>query len=61
MMSLESKSNWNIPEKIKEDDVVQYLLKKRGIDEEEKFLNPSISDVPNYTNLYDTAKAAKKK
>ena len=59
-MSLESKSNWNIPEKIKEDNVVQHLLKKRGIEEEEKFLNPSISDIPSHTNLYDSAKAAKK-
>ncbi len=59
-MSLESKSNWNIPEKTKEDNVVQYLIKKREIDDEEKFLNPSISDIPDYTNLYDTVKAAKK-
>lgn len=59
-MSLESKSNWNIPEKIQEEDVVKYLLKKRGIEEEDKFLNPRIEDVPDSTKLFDTTNAAKK-
>ena len=59
-MSLESKSNWNIPEKIQEEDIVKYLLKRRGIEDEEKFLNPKIEDIPDSTKLFDTANAAKK-
>lgn len=59
-MSLESKSNWNIPENIGEKDIVKYILEKRNIENEEEFLNPSIENIPNCNELYDSGKAAKK-
>ncbi len=59
-MSLQSKSNWNIPEKIKNEDIVESLLQKRGINDEETFLNPKLEDIPGYENLYDAKEAAQK-
>jgi len=59
-MSLETKSNWNIPKKLKNDDLVKYLLKKRGIKDAENFLNPSLENIPSYEKLYNTKKAAKR-
>lgn len=60
IMSLQSKSNWNIPEKIKNEDIVESLLQKRGINDEETFLNPKLEDIPGYENLYDAKEAAQK-
>ncbi len=59
-MSLESKSNWNIPKKIKEEKIVEFLLKSRGIKDEESFLSPSLNSIPDYTHLYNSIEAAKK-
>ncbi len=59
-MSLETKSNWNIPKKLKKENLVEYLLKKRDIKNTESFLNPSLEDIPGYEKLYNAKKAAKK-
>lgn len=59
-MSLKSKSNWNIPEKIKNEEIVNYLLEKREIEYTDTFLNPQLEEIPNYDLLYDTKKAAEK-
>lgn len=59
-MSLETKSNWNIPKKLKKENLVEYLLKKRDIKNTESFLNPSLEDIPSYDKLYNAKKAAKK-
>jgi len=58
-MSLETKSNWNIPEKLKNEDLVKYLLEKRDIKDAENFLNPTLENIPSYDKLYNTKKAAK--
>lgn len=59
-MSLESKSNWNIPKKLNKEDLVEYLLKKREIKDVENFLNPSLENIPSFEKLYNARKAAKK-
>ena len=59
-MSLETKSNWNIPKKLKNEDLVKYLLKKRDIKDAENFLSPSLENIPSYEKLYNAKKAAKK-
>jgi len=59
-MSLETKSNWKIPKKLETDNLVKYLLKKRGIKNTEDFLNPSLSNIPSYEKLFNAKKAAKK-
>lgn len=58
-MSLKSKSNWIIPEQANVDTLIEQLLKKRNIENEEQFLNPKLEDIPDYTHLYDSTKAAK--
>lgn len=59
-MSLETKSNWNIPKKLKNEDLVKYLLEKRELKDTENFLNPSLENIPSYEKLYNAKKAAKK-
>ncbi len=59
-MSLESKSNWNIPEKIKDENIVDYLLSKREIEDTGSFLNPQLKDIPSYESLFNTEKTSKK-
>ena len=59
-MSLESRSNWDIPEKFDNGNIVDWLLKKRGIDDAESFLSPSLDSIPEYTQLYNSDAAAKK-
>lgn len=59
-MSLETKSNWNIPKKLKNEDLVKYLLKKRDIKDVNNFLNPTLENIPSYAKLYNAKKAAKK-
>jgi single-stranded-DNA-specific exonuclease len=59
-MSLETKSNWDIPEKLKKKNLVEYLLEKRNILDTESFLNPSLTNIPGYEKLFNAKKAAKK-
>lgn len=59
-MTLKSKSNWNLPEKIELENVLSFLLKKREISDEDSFLSPSLSYVPSFKSMYDTSTAAKK-
>lgn len=59
-MSLQSKSNWNIPEKFEGEQLIDYLLDKRGIKESEKFLHPDLNDIPNHKLLYNSTEGAKK-
>ncbi len=59
-MSLQSKSNWDIPKKFKDKDIAEYLLKQRGIKDTDEFLHPNLKDIPNFESLYDAKAAAKK-
>lgn len=59
-MTLKSKSNWFLPEKTELNDIVDFLLERRGIAKKERFLNPSLEDIPSYESLYDATTAAKK-
>lgn len=58
-MSLKSNREWVLPEE-KTKDVVENILKARGIKEREIFLNPNIENIPNYKKLHDTNSGAKK-
>lgn len=58
-MTLKSKSNWILPEKIEINDLVSFLLKTRGIEDEESFLNPSLKSIPSFEYLHDSKLAAK--
>ena len=57
-MSLQTKREWLLPKK-KTENVLEHILKNRGIEKEEKFLNPSIEDIPSFKKLFDSKKAAK--
>jgi single-stranded-DNA-specific exonuclease len=57
-MSLQTKREWIFPKK-KEDDILKHILQSRNIENESKFLEPNISDIPSYKKLFDTKKAAK--
>lgn len=57
-MSLQSRREWVLPEK-KTEDVLNYILESRGVSEKEKFLNPSLSDIPSHKKLFNSKKAAK--
>jgi single-stranded-DNA-specific exonuclease len=59
-MSLESKSNWVIPEKVSVDTLLEYILNRRDIENSEEFLNPQLENIPNFESLYDSISAAKK-
>jgi single-stranded-DNA-specific exonuclease len=56
-MTLKSSKIWNFDNTVKPQNILE-LLKKRGVDEIEKFLNPSLSDIPNFQSLYNSKKAA---
>lgn len=58
-MSLKSRRKWVLP-KEKTENVVKHILRVRGIDEENKFLNPNIADIPDHSHLYNSKKAAKR-
>lgn len=58
-MSLERKSNWILPEN-NSKDIVNDILKYRGIKDTEKFLHPQLKDIPEFNKLYDVKSAAKK-
>ena len=46
-MSLKSRGEWILPEGKIEGDILNYLLKKRGIEDVEGYLSPSLKDVPS--------------
>lgn len=58
-MTLKSKSNWILPEKLDKDNLVVSLLKSRGISDIDEFLHPSVEDIPSFEKLYNCKKAAK--
>ena len=58
-MTLKSKSNWILPEKIESENLTESLLKSRGISDIEEFLHPSIKDISSFEKLYDCERAAK--
>ena len=58
VMSLKSDSNWILPEERVDDDIIEYILKSRGI-EKESFLNLALKDIPSFENLYDSKSASK--
>ncbi len=58
-MSLKSKSNWILPEKITVDSVIEYLLSQRGIEDMNSFLMPTLESIPDFNSMYDAKSAAK--
>lgn len=57
-MSIQSNSEWLLPEKTSED-FLQYILESREITDYDKFLLPNIDDIPDSSKLYNSKKAAK--
>ncbi len=57
-MSLKSESNWILPDEKINEDIIEYILKSRGI-EKEGFLNSTLKDIPSFENLYDSKSASK--
>jgi len=58
-MTIKSKSNWILPKKTTVDDLIPFLLKKRGIKDIDSFLTPTLKSVPSFEKLYDSKRAAK--
>ena len=58
-MTLESRKKWIMPDN-DEGTFLERLLKGRDISDMEKFLNPDISSLNNFSSLYDVKKASKK-
>lgn len=58
-MTLKSKSNWILPEKIEIEDLISFLLKSRNIENEKEFLSPSLESIPSFEYLHDCKLAAK--
>jgi single-stranded-DNA-specific exonuclease len=58
-MSLQSKNNWVLPKEKMNENIVEYILKKRGIKKSE-FLELTLKDIPSFESLFDTKSAAKK-
>lgn len=59
-MSLKSKGKWILPERIKIDDLLSFILQNRGIENENMFLNPKLEDIPSYIDMYDVKSASEK-
>ncbi len=57
-MSIKSSSNWIFPEEKVSENIVEYILKSRGINSEE-FLNSTLGNIPSFHSLYDSQNAAK--
>jgi len=57
-MTLKSKSSWILPEKIKIENLISFLLKSRNIENEEEFLSPSLESIPSFECLHDCKLAA---
>ncbi len=58
-MSLKSRGEWSFPKEKEEKDILKNLLSKREIENTEKFLNPSLGDVPDSGKLFDSKSASK--
>jgi len=58
-MSLQSKSNWILPETRKEN-FVETILSNRGIKNTKKHLSPSLDSIPSFKKLFGATKAAQK-
>ena len=58
-MTLKSKSNWILPERIEGEDLISFLLKSRKIEDEKNFLYPSLESIRSFKHLHDTELAAK--
>ncbi|MGI6423065.1 MAG: single-stranded-DNA-specific exonuclease RecJ [Candidatus Dojkabacteria bacterium] len=58
-MTINSKSNWILPKKTSLEELIPFLLERRGIEDSESFLNPSLSNIPSSDLLFDTKRAAK--
>lgn len=58
-MSLEKRSNWIIPKK-KSTDVLESITLNRDIKDVEKYINPTLDDIPSFKKLYGCTKAAKR-
>lgn len=64
MKKMNSKAEWVVKNKIKGEFTLEKffeaVLENRGIEDVEDFLNPEISKVPNFKELYDCKSAAHK-
>ncbi len=58
-MTLESKSKWLVKGK-NNGDVLETLLKNRGVKNTDAFLNPSIEEIPGFEKLFNSTQAAEK-
>jgi single-stranded-DNA-specific exonuclease len=60
-VSLQSNKKWIWPEKkVGLEEVSEYILKLRKIEDIDKFLDPKLENIPDYNNLYGAKEAAKK-
>lgn len=57
-MTLQSKSNWILPERRIDTDISEYILKSRGLDPK-VFLELDLKDIPPFEYLFDCKRAAK--
>lgn len=59
MKSLKSRWEWVLPETKIKENVIEYLLDLREIEQKHDFLEPSLSMIPSPSKLYDSKRAAK--
>lgn len=60
MMSLESKRKWIFPKKIIETDILESILKERGVEDQDAFFSADPSLIPDSSLLYDSSYATKR-
>ncbi len=58
-MSLESKRKWIFPKKV-EADILESILKERGVEDQDAFFSADPSTIPSSDFLYDSSSAAKR-
>ncbi|MDD4381908.1 MAG: single-stranded-DNA-specific exonuclease RecJ [Candidatus Dojkabacteria bacterium] len=58
-MSLQKRTNWIIPKK-KSTDVLESITLNRDIKDVDKYISPSLEDIPSFKKLFGCTKAAKR-
>ncbi len=59
-MTLKNNRKWNIKHRVDDiNNILSLILKDRGINDIDRFLNPRIEDIPSYKKLYNVKKAVK--
>ncbi len=63
-MTMDCSTKWVVKNKIKGDfslkKLTELILKNRGIEDIENYLNPSLSQIPSFEKLFDSKSAAEK-